>query len=208
METDTRTKILSAAREIFSRKGFAAARMQEIADHAEINKGLLHYYFKSKQLLFRAVFFDAFHEFSPKLNKIFDADLPVFDKIEVLVDEYMDTLISNPYIPVFIINELNTNPLSFVEEILKQRDRPQPVKFIMQVQLEANAGKIRPIDPIQLIVNIISMCAFPFIARPLFQSLLGVDKDTYMQYMQMRKKEITDFIFHSIKLIDDERLQK
>jgi len=47
---NTETEILIAAKEIFQLKGMAGARMQEIADKAKINKALLHYYYRSKQL--------------------------------------------------------------------------------------------------------------------------------------------------------------
>lgn len=57
---NTETEILIAAKEIFQQKGMAGARMQEIADKAKINKALLHYYYRSKQLLFEAVFKSAF----------------------------------------------------------------------------------------------------------------------------------------------------
>ena len=52
----TEQKILDAAEVVFHEKGFDGARMQEIADKATINKGLLHYYFKSKDALFDAIF--------------------------------------------------------------------------------------------------------------------------------------------------------
>jgi len=54
--TDTEKIILEAARQVFIRKGFDGARMQEIADEANINKALLHYYFRSKDKLFMAIF--------------------------------------------------------------------------------------------------------------------------------------------------------
>ncbi|HEX2898201.1 MAG TPA: helix-turn-helix domain-containing protein, partial [Bacteroidia bacterium] len=57
---NTEFRILEAARHIFQQKGFDGARMQEIADTAQINKGLLHYYFKSKDALFHKVFGIAF----------------------------------------------------------------------------------------------------------------------------------------------------
>ena len=51
----TEQQILEAARKIFREKGFEGARMQEIADAAKINKAMLHYYFRSKELLFQRI---------------------------------------------------------------------------------------------------------------------------------------------------------
>ena len=45
----TEEKIFEAAFKVFQNKGFTGARMQEIADEAEINKAMLHYFFRSKR---------------------------------------------------------------------------------------------------------------------------------------------------------------
>jgi len=42
-------RILEAAADVFEERGFAGARMQQIADHAGINKALLHYYFRTRK---------------------------------------------------------------------------------------------------------------------------------------------------------------
>jgi len=200
MDTSTEEKILLAAKEVFIQKGYAAARMQEIADKAEINKGLLHYYFKNKDKLFSAVFMEAFHKFAPRLNQIFEADLPLFEKIESFVDEYIDVLLENPNIPLFVIHEMHQKPKDFIEKIMKNKDRPNPMKLIVQIQSEVQKGNIREINPLQLVMNMMSMCIFPFAASPLFQNMLQMDQHTYLQFMQLRKKEVSSFIIESISL--------
>jgi TetR/AcrR family transcriptional regulator len=197
---DTEEKILAAAKEIFIQKGYAAARMQEIADKAGINKGLLHYYFKNKNKLFSAIFMEAFHQFAPRINKIFESDLPLFEKIESFVDEYMDVLLQNPNIPLFVIHEMNQKPEEFISNIMSSKDRPNPMKLIVQIQSEVQKGRIREINPLQLVMNMISMCVFPLVASPLFKNLLQMDQSTYSQFMQLRKKEVSSFIIESIKI--------
>ena len=54
-DSTTEEKILEAAKEVFMKYGLYGARMQDIADTAGINKALLHYYFRSKEKLFDAV---------------------------------------------------------------------------------------------------------------------------------------------------------
>lgn len=199
MEPTTEEKILSAARDVFTRKGFAAARMQEIADEAEINKGLLHYYFRSKENLFRAVFDDAFAKFAPQINHIFEADLPLFEKIDAFVDRYTDFLLQNPYLPSFIVNELNTNPEEFVKDMLSRQEKPNPMKLIMQIQMETEAGNINQVNPIHLAINVVSMCVFPFVARPLMQGLFHIDDNGFKQFMTARKQAIKEFTFNALR---------
>ena len=85
----TEAKILAAANKIFMQKGFAAARMQEVADEANINKALLHYYFRSKDKLFQAVLITALQNVFESIGRIFESDAPFFEKIEQFVDFYI-----------------------------------------------------------------------------------------------------------------------
>ena len=55
MSADTREKILNAAFTVLSRQGYENASIKDIAEEAGVAQGLVHYYFKSKQLLVLAV---------------------------------------------------------------------------------------------------------------------------------------------------------
>lgn len=199
MEPTTEEKILEAAREVFMNKGFAAARMQEIADRAEINKGLLHYYYRSKNKLFRAVFDEAFAKFSAGINQVFEAEIPLFEKIEQFVDRYISLLMQNPAMPAFVISELNQKGDAFAEELLSRQAKPNPLPFIIQVQQEVAAGKIQPVNPVSLVMNLLSLCVFPFLARPMFQGMMQIDRATYDEMMEARKREVAAFVIRSIR---------
>ena len=81
----TEKKILDAAKVVFLEKGFDGARMQEIADEAKINKALLHYYFRSKDKLFDAIFHEAFQQFLPHIAEIMMTQKPLFEKRQFLI---------------------------------------------------------------------------------------------------------------------------
>ena len=99
-----------------------------------------------------------------------------------------------------MINELNQNQEAFVNDSFNRDVRPNPMKLLVQIQMEAQAGRIREdVNPFHLFLNMLSMCAFPFVARPLLQRVVEIDQDTYMQFMQMRKKEITRFLIQAIR---------
>lgn len=199
MEQSAEEKILDAAREVFMTKGFAAARMQEIADRAEINKGLLHYYYRSKNKLFRAVFDEAFAKFSAGINQVFEADIPLFDKIEKFVDRYISLLMQNPAMPVFVISELNQKGEAFAQELLSRQTRPNPLPLVLQIQQEVAAGNIKPVNPIGLVLNMLSLCVFPFLARPMFQGMIEVSAKMYDELMQQRKQEVAEFVISAIR---------
>lgn len=194
----TEEKIIEAARKVFVKKGMAGARMQEIADEAGINKAMLHYYFRNKEILFETIFMQAAGKLFSKITVVFESNLPLFDKIRKFVEMYMDIMTENPYLPMFVLNEINQNPERFYKKMTKELNFPKPVLLLEQVQAEIKKGIIKPINPLQLLMNIISGTIFPFMAKPLFQMHIGLDEWQFQQFMAQRRKEYADFIINAI----------
>jgi len=192
-------KILEAARKVFTTRGMAGARMQDIADEAGINKALLHYYFRDKEKLFELVFLEEAQKFFPKINTIFQSDNTLFEKIEAFVDEYITEMQENPYLPWFVMNEINRDPDQFLYKIWGKKNLPNTSKFLMQIDKEVKKGTIKRISPLHLLMNLLSMTIFPFVARPMMQRNLGMTELQFKAAMEERKKEIPKFIIDSIK---------
>jgi len=191
-------RILGAAKKVFLLKGMAGARMQDIADEAGINKALLHYYFRNKEVLFDVIFKEALEQFFPRILDILQSDVPLFEKIGTFCAEYITMMQQNPYLPLFVLNEVNKQPEQFKEKFWKNKDFLF-LKFVEQVEFEIKAGAIMAISPAQLFINMISMCIFPFIARPLWMISSGMDEQQFAHFMEQRKVEIPKFIIESIK---------
>jgi len=198
-DTSTEGKILSAAREVFLQKGFSGARMQDIADEAGINKALLHYYFRSKEKLFETIFRQAFEKLIPHITEVFSSDLPFYDKIRAFTNAYITMAIENPFIPLFVLNAMHTDTEGFQK---KFGDIPKKVPIILvktEIKKAVDSGLIRPIEPPELIMNMLSLCLFPFIARPMFQMVMNISDPQFKKILEQRKSEVADFIIHSIK---------
>jgi TetR/AcrR family transcriptional regulator len=194
----TEERILNAAKKIFSRKGLDGARMQEIADEAGINKALLHYYFRSKEKLFEAVFGDIFQTFFPKAMSIMaNPDISLINKVKQFVNIYISLIQENPYILGFVTHELTRGGADKIVVLFKESGI-NPEIFFQQVQKEIEKGTIIPINPVHLIVNMISMCLFPFIARPILSGFITMDKIDYDAFLEERKVEVPKFIINSI----------
>ena len=194
----TEEKIFEAAFKVFQLKGFKGARMQEIADEAGINKAMLHYCFKNKELLFEAVFMNAFGKLAPQINEIFKSQDSIFEKIKKFTDSYISFVMDYPFLPQFIIQEMNNNP-EFVTKFLKKENRPDPTKLIHQIENEIKLGILKPINPKQLLIDIFSMTVFPFAAQALLKGMIQVSNEEFMQLMEERKKYIYEHIITSIK---------
>ena len=197
-EQNTEEKILSAAKKVFLKEGMAGARMQDIADEACINKAMLHYYFRSKEKLFEKIFTELSQHFFPRLVRIFESDESLFRKIESFVGEYIDQMRQTPYLPIFVLNEVNRQPEAFIKKMMGDR-KPPIKKFLDDVQAEVKKGIIKPVNPLQLLLNIISLCVFPFVARPMFQLVTNIDKTMFDKILEQRKAEVSKFIIDAIK---------
>jgi AcrR family transcriptional regulator len=201
-EKSTEEIIFDAAQKVFVLKGFDGARMQEIAQEAGINKALLHYYYRTKEKLFHAIFEKVLGYVIPKVLAFVETDEPIFTKIEFFVNTYVELLLKNPYIPNFVISELNRNPDNISEMLGSLMEKNDALKkFTGLISEEIGKGTIRPILPEQLLVNMISLCIFPFAARPIIQGVIFKnDKKKYQEFLVDRKKEVASFIIHSIKI--------
>ena len=198
-EPGTEEKVLEAARKVFMIKGRAGARMQDIADAAGINKAMLHYYFRDKDKLFETVFIAEAQKFFPKINIIFQANMPLFEKIEKFVGEYIDEMANNPLLPWFIMNEINSDPEQFLNKLWSKGNAPKPVALLQQIETEIKKGTIKRVQPVHLLMNIFSMTVFPFIARPMLARVLHITDAGFKQAMEERKKEIPKFIIDAIR---------
>ncbi|MGV3766992.1 MAG: TetR/AcrR family transcriptional regulator [Chitinophagaceae bacterium] len=198
-QENTEQKILSAARQVFIEKGLSGARMQDIADKAGINKALLHYYFRSKDKLFETVFQEAATKFLPRISVLFQPDIPLFEKIRLFVETYIDLLIENPFIPLFILNEVQKNPQDHIMK-LWGGELPPVKEFHKQIEAEVKAGIIKPVHPFDLMLNMISMCVFPFVGTTMIKAVFSLSNEQFMEGMQQRKHSVSTFIIDSIKL--------
>jgi AcrR family transcriptional regulator len=202
-EKKTEEVIFDAAKDVFIEKGFDGARMQEIAEKAKINKALLHYYYRTKEKLFDAIFGKALGDFVPSIANILESDVSIFKKIEFFVKNYIDLIQRNPHIPSFVLHELNRNPKRLVEIIGHKSGLIKNNafgKFSEMVKNEVEKGIIEPVKPEQILVNIIGLCIFPFVAKPIIQGVIfRNDKKKYNEFLNERKKEVAKFVIDAIR---------
>ncbi|MBM3420158.1 MAG: TetR/AcrR family transcriptional regulator [Bacteroidetes bacterium] len=198
-DKDTEEKIFEAAREVFAGKGMDGARMQEIADRAGISKSLLHYYYRSKEKLFSAVFDDVAELIFRKFAQIFERDLPFEKKVEHFFTEHIDFLKANPGLPLFILSEINRNP----ERMKKLTARIDYQKMWYTVWGDLNrdpkqtGGRILHLEPQeipQLVTTAISITVFPFAARNLLEPVLERSGYSFERYIEERKKFATRLV--------------
>lgn len=195
----TESLILEAAKKVFIRKGYDGSRMQEIADEAGINKALLHYYFRNKDNLFDAIFLRAFSDFIPNIGITIMSFKPIKEKLKIIIGSYIDMLQSNPFLPHFILQEINRNPKRIVDIMHGKGLNPDIMRDMLQNEIARETG--HPIKIEHLMINIVSLCIFPFAGKPIIMGFVfNNDEEKFQNFINERKQVIYEIIVKSLEI--------
>ena len=197
-DKQTEEKIFEAATDVFVEKGMDGARMQDIANHAGINKALLHYYYRTKDHLFNAVFEKIAGQIFKKFAPVLDENLSLEEKIRFFFREHIGFLQRNPRLPSFLLNELNRNP-ERIKKLIQSIDINKLWATLEKQHKEelVKYNITRETIP-QLMTSIAALSVFPFAAKAIISGILeklGYDFD---EYLEVRKKYAADFVIKAI----------
>src|SRR4030043_2205343 len=199
-ETDKQTeeKIFDAATDVFTEKGMDGARMKDIANHAGINKALLHYYYRTKDHLFNAVFEKIAGNMFAKFAPVLDENLSLEEKIRFFFREHITFMQKNPRLPAFLLNEVNRNP-ERIKKLIQSIDINKLWTTLEKQHKEelVKYNITRETIP-QLMTSIAALSVFPFVAKAIISGImekLGYDFD---EYIEVRKEYAADFVIKAI----------
>jgi TetR/AcrR family transcriptional regulator len=201
METDKQTeeKIFESATEEFIEKGMDGARMQHIANRAGINKSLLHYYYRTKDHLFNAVFEMIAGQMFKKFAPVLDENLTLEEKIRFFFKEHITFLQKNPRLPSFILNELNRNPARIKKFIQRIDIGKVWTTLEKQHKEEMKKYNITQENVPQLMTSIVAMSVFPFAGKALISSIMEKMGYDFEDYIEKRKVYAADFVIKAIE---------
>lgn len=196
---NTEIAILEAARVVFIKKGYYGATMDEIAKEAKVNKASLHYYFRSKDKLFAIILKEVCALIQTNFISIIKEKKDLDLAIKNMTNIYAEVLTKHPYIPIFIVNELSVNP-DFSLKILLGNEVftfsiLRNAVFIRNELSKRNVSYIKSLD---LMLNVVSLNIFPFLLRPLLNSIFKMDDNQFFAYVQNRKNTLNDFVLNAI----------
>lgn len=191
----TEKLIKETAKRVFFQKGLLNATTQQIADEAGVNRALIHYYFRSRDQLFKAILEEAVNETRNKVDSIFNSDEPFKVKISKYLDVFIDRNAEFPYMQNFIITEIMQDPEKMKEHFSRKRNHM--LKHIVPpLTKEIESGNMDPIDPEHFIVNMMSMCSYPLVAKPFIQNMFSYDDKMYRKFLKERKQVIYKVLFN------------
>jgi len=190
-DTGKEQLIKDTAKRIFFAEGKLHATTQDIADAAGVNRTLVHYYFRSRDILFQQVVEHAGHEIKSLLDAVLQQTIPFPEKLKNLIHVFMEETIAYPYRELFIITETNG-----YNEVLNKQDHNQYIKpFLAEIKLEIEKGNIKEMDPKQFMMSLFALMAYPVLAGSLNKNILNIKDAEFSKMMKQRKQLIYDMLY-------------
>lgn len=198
--SDTEARIIDAARELFVEQGFAATSMSEIAAKAGINRPALHYYFRTKERMFRAVFGGIVDAIVPRVQGIIlQRDLPPEERVGRVVDVYYDVLTDNPSLPIFMMHEMNRD-FGNVAMTMGELHIVQYFDTIKRGLLdEMERGLLRQVPLRYVFMTFYSMVIMPFVAKNLCCAVLLYEGESFEELLAKWKPHIVTTLVGMLK---------
>lgn len=200
---DTESRILQAAENEFFEKGYAGARTASIAEAAGVTHAMLHYYFRTKDKLFERIVSEKISILGNIIiSAIGDEDLTLEDRIRQGIERHFDFIAANRDLPKFIVNEVLTRP--DVVEMMKCNLQNIVNNLLNSLQHEIDAyaakGLCRQVNARMLLIDIVSLNVFPFMAAPIVLGAIGDSYNSYDEFLALRKTENVETILNKLKI--------
>ena len=196
---DTETRIFDAALRVFARKGKDGARLQEIADEAGIHRPLLHYYFRTKQQLYEAVAERLFVQFMSS----FDAPAEggrFADTLRAFIEHYVDSVREHPHAAMWMVTEnMAGNPIlgEMLARAFATEGSPQRA-MLEAIERAIVNGEIRPVNPRQLLLTVVSSCVFFFVTLPTVKMMNPLAAEDFDVYGEERKEHVFEVVYYGL----------
>ena len=199
MAVDKREHILTVAEKLFGKNGFDGTSVRDIAQHANVNLAMISYYFGSKEKLLEALLeYRASYTVLEALSK--DESLTPWDKIERVIDYYVDKIMSNFSFHNIMQQQGNSSQTKEIRDLvtkIKLKNFEQIKKIIAEGQRKKTFRKVDIELTAGTIMGSISQCT---LARYFWSTVLNVeenDDDAYRKKITPRLKSHLKQLLHA-----------
>lgn len=200
-EQNMEQAILEAATRLFLEKGFKATSTTEIAKTVGCNQALVHYYYRTKDRLFDAIFEKKIGSFIGSLLKISHEDLPFEKKLAKRIEAHFDAIKEDPKLPLFFFNEISSNPkrMEALRSVLGELPQVALSQMQEELEVEIEKGNIRQMSVYDLLMTMVSLNIIMFLAEPMFKAITNISDEEFEQLQERRKQENVHIILKSLK---------
>lgn len=192
-------RILKEAQDLFIRNGYKGTSVRDIAKASETNVAMVNYYYQSKYNLFEIIFEEALDILAKRIFDTIHSDMPFFELIETWIHTYYELLFEYPQIAAFILNEVSLNPEGLTQRIKNKNPYNSFNKIEDRIKEEVIKGTIIETPAADFLLNILSLCMFPFIFGNMAITLLEIPRDMYNTLIANHEKYVIQFVINSLK---------
>ena len=182
--------VIACAHRLFIEKGYVNTSMSDIAAAVGITRPALHYYFRTKERLFRAIYGDILQEVIPRIHDILIRDIPFMERLDRIIDEYVALFLNNPDLPYFMIGEIQRD----VNHLIEAARELKIDKYILDIQnalkTAMREGILRPVPSRIVFLTLYSQLTFPFLMKNLVTTLLLEDKEQFSVFIREWKRNV------------------
>ena len=194
-------QILLVAKELFMQFGYEGVSTTQVAKAVGCNQALVHYYYRTKQNLFKIICQQEIQKMLKILADIPKEDISFEDFIEKIIEAQIGFLKNNPDAPFFIIGELrhNSEVLKMMRELFSEFGKEIVGKIRLFVQMKQSKGELNDVSVEDLLIDIVSLDVMSFVGQVLFTQILEMDSQTQEVFLERRKTHIKKLILSNIK---------
>ena len=196
-------RIREVAQELFFKQGFAATSTTQIAHEVGCTQALVHYYYRTKENLFRQIFLEQIEAALNVISRSLVSEDSFENFLRSAISLYFDTLMQNPRLPYFVLEELVSNPER--RKYLRENFVKKPGYAMLYMQLDARvkteqqAGRLAKVEAFDILMSVASLTVFSFITLPMYQDLLARTDEQVQDFIQHRKEEVTRLVLQGLR---------
>ena len=171
-----------------------------------MNQALVHYYFGSKEALAERVFLESAGRLLQAIAQVPDPDASLEQLLERFVARYIETVRQTPFLPAYVLAEAHQSPerldllMKKAAGTVAHEQAGKMLGFVTAQLAQAVArGEMRPISPVQFLVNLLALVVFPFVARPMLVAGLRFDDAAFEAFLDERQRELPRFILNAMR---------
>lgn len=196
----TRELLLSTAISEFAEKGFAGARVDEIAKRAGVNKQLLYHHFGNKDDLYRIALERVYSEIRQKEQALDLRNLSPVEAMRALVGYSFDYLVEHPEF-IKLVSDENAQGAPHAAKSEQLAEMHWPLVELLRETLDRGAAEKvfrNDMDPINVYISIAGISYFYFSNNPTLSAIFGTRLNT-RKAIGDRRKHVIEFALAALR---------
>ena len=198
---DKQIQIMEAAEKLFADRGFSGTSVRDIAEAAGVNLAMISYYFGSKEKLMEAMFQHRGQYMQIQLQNILhNNSMTSFEKVEKLIDEYIDRLFQKQSFHKVMLREQMVNANGpIAEQILKLKQINQAL-FKQIIQEGQKRGEFKKgIDIPFLMMTLVGTTSQLIATQHYYRELNNLQSLSEEEFEKHAKKKLSSYLKTLIK---------